>query len=272
MIQGRKWVPRPRFDLTFDPGPRFSVAVVGTYRISQLADRVGIPATTLRYYEKVGLLPAQRTAAGYRVYDDAAADRLHFIAAGKHLGLPLDRIRVLLGVWESGACRDVRDELGPLIREQLIHAEQRRAELARFVERLTSALAHLLALPDRDEPCDPACSFLHARPGDLGGLPVEPVPVACSLPEDQYGTRMRDWHAVLEGAHRQSLPDGGVRVRLPVARAGRLADLMVAEQQCCPFLTFRLTLAGDHVALDAHAPDAAEALVAALFGERAGPC
>lgn len=258
---------------------------MGTYRISQLADRAGMPATTLRYYEKVGLLPSQRTAAGYRVYDDAAADRLHFIAAGKHLGLPLDQIRVLLGVWESGACRDVRDELQPLVREQIAHAEQRRADLAVFVERLTGALAHLDALPARDEPCDPECGFLHERahheplPVDLTPVPAsvdtgtaDPVPVACSLTADQYGIRMQDWRALLDGAPRAALPDGGIRVRLPIARAGQLAELVVAEQQCCPFFTFRLTLAGDHVELDAHAPDGVEALVTALFGEQAAPC
>jgi MerR-like DNA binding protein len=100
-----------RIEVDLRPESKVYVDVVGAYRISQLADRVGIPATTLRFYEKIGLLPSQRTAAGYRVYDDAAADRLHFIAAGKNLGLPLDQIRGLLSVWESGACRDVRDEL-----------------------------------------------------------------------------------------------------------------------------------------------------------------
>ncbi|WP_416316268.1 MerR family DNA-binding transcriptional regulator [Streptomyces sp. S584] len=35
-------------------------------RISQLAERSGVPATTLRFYEGVGLLPADRTPAGYR--------------------------------------------------------------------------------------------------------------------------------------------------------------------------------------------------------------
>ncbi|WP_235032650.1 MerR family transcriptional regulator [Actinacidiphila yanglinensis] len=37
-----------------------------TYRISQLAERCGVPATTLRFYEDTGLLPAERTASGYR--------------------------------------------------------------------------------------------------------------------------------------------------------------------------------------------------------------
>ncbi|MDQ4039756.1 MAG: MerR family transcriptional regulator [Actinomycetota bacterium] len=204
---------------------------MGTYRISQLADLAGMPATTLRYYEKVGLLPSQRTAAGYRVYDDAATDRLHFIAAGKHLGLPLDQIRSLLRVWESGACRDVRDDLQPLIRDQIAHAEQRRTDLAVFVERLTAALAHLRALPARDGPCDPECEFLHERahhqplPADLTPTAAsadtgtaDPIPVGCSLSADQYGTRMEDWHVMLAGAHREALPDGGIRIRLPIAR------------------------------------------------------
>ncbi|MCA1673164.1 MAG: MerR family transcriptional regulator, partial [Actinobacteria bacterium] len=212
---------------------------MGTYRISQLADRVGMPATTLRFYEKVGLLSSQRTTAGYRVYDDAGAERLRFIAAGKHLGLSLDQIRDLLTVWESGACRDVREELQPLVREQVTRATQRRADLGVFVERLTSALAHLQELPARDGRCDPACDFLHDRahrqpiPVDFTPVPtpsdahaVDLVPVACSLTADQYGARVQEWRTLLDGAHREILPDGGMRVRLPIARASQLAQLV----------------------------------------------
>jgi hypothetical protein len=43
------------------------------YRISQLTERTGVPA--LRFYGQQGLLPAQRSAAGYRLYGDAAVDR-----------------------------------------------------------------------------------------------------------------------------------------------------------------------------------------------------
>lgn len=242
-----------------------------------------MPATTLRFYEKAGLLGPQRTAAGYRVYD--AVGRLRFIATGKHLGLPLEQIRALLSVWESGVCRDVRDELQPLVREQIAHAEQRQADLAVLVGRLASALVHLQALPARDGPCDPECAFLHDRgdhqplPVDLtpvptpaGTRPVDTAPVACSLTADQYSARVQEWRALLDGAHREALSNGGIRVRLPIGRAGQLAQLAVAEQQCCPFFTFQLTLAGDHAELDAHAPDGAEALVAGLFGEQTASC
>lgn len=54
---------------------------VSTYRFSQLAERSGVPATTLRYYESVGLLAAERMPAGYRLYDDEAVRRLEFIRA-----------------------------------------------------------------------------------------------------------------------------------------------------------------------------------------------
>ena len=62
--------------LTFEPTRRFSVE---SMRISQLAARTGVPTSTLRYYESAGLLPADRASNGYRVYGEAAVDRLAFI-------------------------------------------------------------------------------------------------------------------------------------------------------------------------------------------------
>jgi len=56
-------------------------------RISELADTVGVPASTVRYYERVGLLAAPaRTASGYRDYDDDAASRLLFITRSRRMG------------------------------------------------------------------------------------------------------------------------------------------------------------------------------------------
>ncbi|MGW7750765.1 MerR family DNA-binding transcriptional regulator [Streptomyces violaceusniger] len=45
-----------------------------TMRISQLAERSGVPATTLRFYESAGLLPADRTPHGYRSYREDAVE------------------------------------------------------------------------------------------------------------------------------------------------------------------------------------------------------
>ena len=96
--------------------------------------------TALRFYEQVGLLPAQRSPAGYRLYDEDAVERLAFIASGKHLGLPLEEIRELLAVWEDGLCADVRARLSPMLRTRIVEAQQRIAELDAFTDRLVQAL------------------------------------------------------------------------------------------------------------------------------------
>jgi MerR family copper efflux transcriptional regulator len=63
-------------------------------KIGELAERTGVPASTIRYYEKEGLLPkAQRGANGYRVYQDRTLERLDLIQLGQKLGLSLDAIR-----------------------------------------------------------------------------------------------------------------------------------------------------------------------------------
>jgi DNA-binding transcriptional MerR regulator len=65
-------------------------------KIGELAQRTGIPASTIRYYEKEGLLPkAQRGINGYRVYQDNALERLDLIQLGQNLGLSLDAIRTV---------------------------------------------------------------------------------------------------------------------------------------------------------------------------------
>jgi MerR family mercuric resistance operon transcriptional regulator len=64
---------------------------------AELARRTGANLETVRYYEKVGLLPPPpRTASGYRSYDDAHEQRLGFVLRARELGFSLDEIRALL--------------------------------------------------------------------------------------------------------------------------------------------------------------------------------
>ncbi|MGC8507214.1 MAG: heavy metal-responsive transcriptional regulator [Thiomonas sp.] len=65
--------------------------------IGALAQRAGLGAETLRYYERLGLLaPVRRTASGYRLYDPSALDRLDFIRRAQALGFSLAQIGELL--------------------------------------------------------------------------------------------------------------------------------------------------------------------------------
>lgn len=244
-------------------------------RISQLAERSGIPATTLRFYESAGLLPAGRTAAGYRVYGPEAAERLAFIGAAKQLGLSLEEIAELLGVWQEGACAEVKADLRPRVAARLGEAEERSAQLAAFTASLRRALQHLDELPDRAGRCDPQCGFLGAHQTVTGPVTVAldhpaaaqrwlHAPVSCSLSADGREERASAWRALVAGAAREQIPDG-LRLTLPVERAGTAAELAVAEQKCCPFLDFRLHLNGPTVHLEVRASAEAASLLAELL-------
>ncbi|WP_432044043.1 MerR family transcriptional regulator [Streptomyces cadmiisoli] len=114
-----------------------------TYRISQLASRSGVPATTLRFYESAGLLPVERTASGYRVYGEDAVDRLAFISSAKLLGLALEEIRDLPDVCEEGVCASVRARMLPLVADRIRDTDGRIAELRAFSVHLAGVHADL---------------------------------------------------------------------------------------------------------------------------------
>ncbi|WP_405675560.1 MerR family transcriptional regulator [Streptomyces sp. NBC_01511] len=253
-----------------------------TFQISQLAARTGVPTSTLRFYEKAGLLTADRTSGGYRIFDEEAVERLGFIGAAKLLGLPLEEIAQLLGVWETGACTDVRAELRPRVAARVVEAESRIVELEVFASSLRSALEHLDALPDRAGRCDPKCGFLGAsgrrtpvmvdlaprRREETEAERWRTVPVSCSLTGDDQQARTDRWQEALAGAVREPIPDG-MRLVLPVDRTAVVAELAGREQQCCPFFDFRLHVDGPVVRMEVRAPADGAGLLAELFGPAA---
>lgn len=99
--------------------------------IGQLARQAGVPIDTVRYYERQHLLPtAQRSAGGYRVFNDTDLTRLRFIRRAKALGFTLEEIGELL------ALSDQRGQDMAQVREaavlKLQDIEQRVAELQRM--------------------------------------------------------------------------------------------------------------------------------------------
>ena len=76
-----------------------------------LSRETGCNIETIRYYEKIGILPAPpRGENGYRQYDQAHVDRLRFVMRSRELGFTLDEIRSLLGLVDRGAqsCAEVQ--------------------------------------------------------------------------------------------------------------------------------------------------------------------
>ena len=80
--------------------------------IGKLSDLTGVNIETIRYYEKIGMLPAPpRTESGRRIYGPAESLILAFIRRSRELGFSLNEVRALLPLRtpEKASCREVRE-------------------------------------------------------------------------------------------------------------------------------------------------------------------
>lgn len=117
-------------------------------RIGELAETASVSATTIRYYESVGLVPEpRRTDSGYRDYDRAAVERLRFIRDAQQTGLSLSEIQSVLELKDagSGSCRHTLSLL-----------ERHLADIDEQLQRLQSSRAELVELARRARELDPA--------------------------------------------------------------------------------------------------------------------
>lgn len=126
------------------------------YSISQVAERTGFPATTLRFYEQSGLVRPERTAAGYRCYDDTHIELLSFIGRAKGFGLSLEEITELLGLLDGDECAPVQGRLRDLVDTKIAAAHAKIAELQAFTVEL-QRFAETLEVHTPDGPCDDTC-------------------------------------------------------------------------------------------------------------------
>jgi Cu(I)-responsive transcriptional regulator len=100
------------------------------FSIGDLAREVGVKVVTIRYYERIGLLPAARRSGrgAYRRYGEADLRRLGFIRRARDLGFTLDQVRTLLDLARQ---RD-RDcaEVDAIARGHLAEVERKIASLS----------------------------------------------------------------------------------------------------------------------------------------------
>ena len=100
-------------------------------RIGELSSACDCPVETIRYYEKIGLLPhPTRQDNGYRSYDDAHRKWLQFILRSRDLGFSQNEVRRLtdLAHQKRPACADVHD----LLEEHVVDVRKRLGELRRM--------------------------------------------------------------------------------------------------------------------------------------------
>lgn len=112
--------------------------------VSKLAQEVGTSADTVRYYERIGLLPeTDRSPSGYRLYGDDAVERLRFIKRAQRFGLRLEAIAELLDVRRQGLCpcghtRSMLQSRVAELDEEMASLARLRDDIARMIDELPS--------------------------------------------------------------------------------------------------------------------------------------
>lgn len=257
------------------------------YRISDAAQRTGLTASALRFYEKAGVLSSpHRTPSGYRLYDERDLSRLTFLAQTRELGLALDDVRDLLPVWDDGSCQSAQVQLRQVVTAKLQTLDKRIAELTALRADLADAASNLGATDPGEvsvaDGCGPDCGCMTATAAPRSGTvpltllstrpaddPAAELTVACTLGAGELPPRLRAWQELLSAVTVRKPVAGGVQVELPAepSLTARVAELVALKQQCCSFFTFTLTVtAPGRLLLTATAPDHARPLVEDLLG------
>ena len=133
-------------------------------RIGQVAQRAGVSADTIRYYERLGLLPKpHRTPAGYREYPEHVVNRIALVRNAMRFGFSLREINGFLRVREAGGtpCHQVR-QAGQIILDRV---DQQIAELTATRETMRETLLTWDAQLARTPAKQPA-RLLEALPAD----------------------------------------------------------------------------------------------------------
>jgi DNA-binding transcriptional MerR regulator len=116
-------------------------------KIGELSRATGTNIETIRYYERIGLLPAPgRTAANYRSYGDAHRARLAFVRHSRDLGFTIEEIRSLLDLSDNPTREcDEADRIATRhleqVEEKIAQLSLLRDELARIIGRCRGGIA-----------------------------------------------------------------------------------------------------------------------------------
>ena len=143
--------------------PQVTFSRAGALAIGELSRLTGVNIETIRYYEKVSLLPAPlRTEGGHRLYGPRERRTLAFIRRARELGFTLDEIRALLDLGGPGkaSCAEVKQIAAH-------HLDDIRAKIAdlRKLERLLAAT--IAKCSGREVPECPVVDILDIRPNSV---------------------------------------------------------------------------------------------------------
>lgn len=112
----------------------------GALTIGAISRATGINIETIRYYERIGLLPAPpRTRGNYRAYTSAEQKRLNFVRRTRNLGFSIDEIRALLRLSDNADtdCCQVTE----IAKNHLSETERKLSDLQALADELRALIA-----------------------------------------------------------------------------------------------------------------------------------
>ncbi len=135
-------------------------------QIGELSRRTGCNIETIRYYERIGLMPAPPRHGRYRSYGGEDVGRLGFVRRARELGFTLDEVRALLGLagGGQGSCAEVRT----LAASHLADVRARIADL----RRMERVLADSVRACDAGQ--DPGCPLIQTLYAERRPSPDSP--------------------------------------------------------------------------------------------------
>lgn len=148
-----------------------------TLTIGQLAQRVGLATSAIRFYERTGVLPQPERVSGQRRYGPQAVRRLEVLEVAKRAGFSLDEAKLLLQSADAGtpafeAVRELAERKLPEIEAVIARGQQMRSWMLAATECSCTSL-DVCALIDRGAPSEGApsrsASAAHRSPEPAGG-------------------------------------------------------------------------------------------------------
>lgn len=140
--------------------------------IHELAQKTGVPAKTIRYYESIGLLPRPKRAANnYRQYTPAYVERLRFIASARTLDFSLDDVSEILAARDKGIapCQRVLDTIA----QRLTDIDRRVANLLEVRDSLQQLQSEGAMLPLDDVRGEKCVCYLLKTFRDTGRIVIQ---------------------------------------------------------------------------------------------------
>ena len=240
--------------VTLKPPERTMHTTDDALPIGEVARRSGVPATTLRYYESIGILPEVERRSGRRAYPPSIIEVLAVVRAARQAGLNLDAVKLLVADGEGlpeRRWRQVGEDRIRAIDDAVAGLERARRMVGLLMacqcRTIVECGRRLASQPIAETECE-LCS-------NRKEISME-LPIACTLTAEELTDRRSLWRRVDTEVASRSRVDEGFRIAYATTPEVErlLPSLADAESRCCSFASWRLAKEGEQLVLSVSGP------------------